>query len=635
MKRRSVISFIICTMLSLPATAKDNQITPPNARATQGTTGASPMGFSHKIGALWTQITNYGFYGDRKYAEPNFEWPGGSGNIYGWLTSLWIGAMSSDSLGYVSSGEDNHFTPLESIFVKHADDGSLSAEDTYTRYTDVNPPNPSGVHINLGVEITERTYAWDQSYNDDFIICDYWIKNVKSVQLNGVYAGFRMDADISGFLGTGSDTNLWDKDDLSGYDAANKLVYLYDGDGPTVAGDDTGNPDPSTGVLRSPGYIGARVLYFDSTHFSGSTYTGLPSMTRPSFRNDEPTSAQPRYEYLKNPPAAQPMIPRDYRAMVGIGPFQLPPGDSIHVVIAWVIGYGLKGIVQNSQVAQSMFDGGYLRAPAAPEAPVMTVTTVEANGTNAIALRWQRNAEKSIDPLTLQRDFAGYGVYKTSGQDAGGNAVWDTLGIYLFNDALNPSRDTLWAGRRFFHTTPPSLHVDGTDTTYEYLETGTPNGIISTYAVTAFDKGDTLLGLGRLENQIGRGRASTKSYMANTPATRNVDRIRVVPNPFLGSSRLNNPNPVDINPWVNRLRFINLPPDAKITIFTLSGDLVRTISSGDIAYRSRDAAVDGDFTGIAEWDLVTKNNQEAVSGVYIYAVESKYGTHTGKFVIIR
>jgi hypothetical protein len=99
--------------------------------------------------------------------------------------------------------------------------------------------------------------------------------------------------------------------------------------------------------------------------------------------------------------------------------------------------------------------------------------------------------------------------------------------------------------------------------------------------------------------------------------------------------RFNNPNPVDTNPWVNRIRFINLPPDAKISIFTLAGDLVKTIHSGDVVYQSRDVKITGDFTGVADWDLTTRNNQEAVSGLYIYVVESSAGTHTGKFVIMR
>ncbi len=170
---------------------------------------------------------------------------------------------------------------------------------------------------------------------------------------------------------------------------------------------------------------------------------------------------------------------------------------------------------------------------------------------------------------------------------------------------------------------------------YQLLDRGVLNGMIYTYAVTAFDQGDSLLGIGRLENNIGRGRPTTRVYMANAAPTSGMDRIKVVPNPFMGSSKFNNPNPIETNPWVHRVRFINLPADATISIFTLAGDLVKTIHSGSIVYQSRDVSVTGNFTGVAEWDLTTKNNQETVSGVYVYVVESSAGTHTGKFVIMR
>ena len=47
------------------------------------------------------------------------------------------------------------------------------------------------------------------------------------------------------------------------------------------------------------------------------------------------------------------------------------------------------------------------------------------------------------------------------------------------------------------------------------------------------------------------------------------------------------------------------------------------------------ATLTGDFRGVAEWDLTTRNNQEAVSGLYIYVVDSPSGKATGKFVIMR
>ena len=600
--------------------------------------------FDNKVGALWNMITNNGYWGNT-YSSPNFEWPGGSGNVYGWRTSLLVGAVF-DTVGYASYGDGNHFVPLDTIRVKRRSEGSLSAEDTYTRYTDVNPPSPTGVHKNLGVEIVERTYAWDQSYNDDFIISDYWIKNIgddvnkdglidATRTLTGVYVGFRMDGDVSGFNGSNTDGNYWDLDDLAGYDAANKIAYLWDADNPLTPEDDTGNPDPVTGVIRSPGYVGVRLLYADKSHFVG-TYTGQPTMATPSYRFFEPTTSQAMYEFMKGYGiAANATVVRDYRAIMAIGPFTIPAGDSIHVVVAWVLGHGLNGMLKNSQVAQNMFDGNYSKAPTAPDEPQYTIKTTREGNQNAVAIQWKKNAEASSDPLSGAKDFGGYAVYKTVRQDAGGNPIWDTLAVYVKNNAIDRKKDTLWYGRPFLKSWPPPLVYNVTDSVYQLLDRGVLNGMIYTYAVTSFDQGDTLLGVDRLENNIGRGRTTTKVYMANSPAANGMDRIKVVPNPFMGSSRFNNQNPIETNPWVNRIRFINLPSDATITIFTLAGDLVKTIRSNDVVYKSRDVAVTGDFTGVAEWDLTTKNNQETVSGVYIYVVESSKGTHTGKFVIMR
>jgi hypothetical protein len=101
MKRMLTMLTILCLVIASLAQARgdDKKGRPPVQLKKTG--AFDPTGFSHKIGALWTQVTNYGFYGDRAYSEPNFEWPGGSGNLYGWLQSIWIGAVV-DSLGYVS-----------------------------------------------------------------------------------------------------------------------------------------------------------------------------------------------------------------------------------------------------------------------------------------------------------------------------------------------------------------------------------------------------------------------------------------------------------------------------------------------------------------------------------------------------
>lgn len=634
------VFFVFCTVSS--AVKGDKKPVAPKKSAT---TAFTRYGVAIKVGTLWTTVTNYGFLGDRAYIEPNFEWPGGSGNLYGWLQSIWVGAQLPSG-GTVSAGDDNQFKPLDTIRVKTRADGSLSVMDTYTRYTDNNPPNPSVAHRPIGVEVTERCYAWDQSYNDDFIITDYWIKNVGAdttnddiidVQrtLEGVYVAFRIDADVSGFTGSSTDSRLWDQDDLVDHDSVNKVFYLYDGDNLAVPGNDKGNPDPITGLLRSPGYIGLRLLYSDSAHFAGSTYTGRFTMFSPTARYNEPLTPEGEYDLIKANIFVRDTVVRDYRGIGGVGPFTIPPGDSIHVVVAWVIGNGKDGLLRNSQVAQFMFDGNYEKAPSSPEEPKFTIRTIDVSGEKSAEIKWRRNAETSPDPISGIPDFDGYAVYKSSRNDAGGNPIWDTLAVYVKDNAVNPATDTLWIGRPFLKSWPPDIVVEGSDSLYRFVDPGLMNGMITTYAITSFDKGDSLLGIGRLENQIGKGKPSTAVYMSNNEPATNTSRIRVVPNPFMGSSVFANPNPIETNPWVNRIRFINLPANSTIHIFTLAGDLVKTIKSGDVVYTSRDAAITGNFSGVAEWDLSTRNNQEAVSGIYIYVVDSDVGSFTGKFVIMR
>lgn len=47
--------------------------------------------------------------------------------------------------------------------------------------------------------------------------------------------------------------------------------------------------------------------------------------------------------------------------------------------------------------------------------------------------------------------------------------------------------------------------------------------------------------------------------------------------------------------------------------------------------RQQDTANDGQ----ARWNLISRNGQDVVSGIYLFTVESDKGTQRGKFVIIR
>ncbi len=76
------------------------------------------------------------------------------------------------------------------------------------------------------------------------------------------------------------------------------------------------------------------------------------------------------------------------------------------------------------------------------------------------------------------------------------------------------------------------------------------------------------------------------------------------------------------------MKFANLPrAKNNVNIYTLSGDLVETIEH------------DGtDGYGEASWNLISRNGQEVVSGIYMYVVQSDDGAFEdfiGKFVVVR
>ncbi|MEO0234304.1 MAG: hypothetical protein ABIN39_06750 [candidate division WOR-3 bacterium] len=124
-----------------------------------------------------------------------------------------------------------------------------------------------------------------------------------------------------------------------------------------------------------------------------------------------------------------------------------------------------------------------------------------------------------------------------------------------------------------------------------------------------------------------------------TPATftdvvkSTLDKIKVVPNPYVVRSEL------DLDYNYRRILFTNLPDKCTIRIYTLSGELIKTINHDVEITITKDnqTTTAYDLTkGYAEWDLLTKNDQIPAPGIYIYHVQTPNGeTKIGKFAIIK
>ena len=99
-------------------------------------------------------------------------------------------------------------------------------------------------------------------------------------------------------------------------------------------------------------------------------------------------------------------------------------------------------------------------------------------------------------------------------------------------------------------------------------------------------------------------------------AKEELSEIKVVPNPYIAHALW------ETTEGIRKVQFTHLPNECTIRIYTLAGDLVKMIQHNN-------------GTGTEDWDLLNKNQQGIVPGVYFYHVDSKYGEKLGKFAVIK
>jgi hypothetical protein len=78
------------------------------------------------------------------------------------------------------------------------------------------------------------------------------------------------------------------------------------------------------------------------------------------------------------------------------------------------------------------------------------------------------------------------------------------------------------------------------------------------------------------------------------------------------------------------LKFVGLPQDAIIRIYSASGVLVRLLEHHGGQYASTSASQGSEMN----WDLRNRNNQVVASGVYFYHVEAGDARRVGRFTVV-
>ena len=560
------------------------------------------------VGNLWTVVSNYGWIGDDAFNNPSFEWPGGSGNHFLYQGSIWVAAKDPDGVIHCTAADEEEFTqttdPDDYVFHWTKDDvlseadkamgkkKIISEHDTWAEYSDLDDRYHNSSDDPLGIKVIEQTYAWSAGYNDDFLIFDYKIINIGldvnqdgvadsagQQTLTDVYTAVRFDFDVS-YLAGGE---YW-YDDLTAYNSEYKLSYGWDGDDPDFPGNDIGESGTSTG------YIYARLLNSPQSlpNLNGVQLEDTPVSHAWWTIDDDPSTEALKFAYMSTPGyAGVPASPYDYRFLQTVGPYQLEPGDTLNIVWALGVGAGLEGAIRDSDWAQKIYDSGY-KAAGAPDSPSFTIAPGEEGSMN---IQWNNSAEVSVDPLSTKLDFEGYRVYKARNVDATGAPIWILLADYDKVDDIGSN----------------------TGLQYKFVDDDIVMGTGYYYAVTAYDRG--VPGIGVLESRKLSEFVEAEGAVANS-----VENVYVVPNPYVGSEIWN--HVITFNePFEDKLVFMNLPDEATINIYTLSGDFVIRLDHTDGSSES--------------WDLISRNQQTVTSGIYLYAVESSVGNKIGKFVVVR
>lgn len=160
------------------------------------------------------------------------------------------------------------------------------------------------------------------------------------------------------------------------------------------------------------------------------------------------------------------------------------------------------------------------------------------------------------------------------------------------------------------------------------------------FAITAFDHGDYKRDVETLEGSpSANAQFSFPVYSADVVEDSGL-KVTVYPNPYRiafkdAQGRKTNyfnqgyegyGQPV-MDERDRRIWFANLPDTATIRIYSLDGDLIREIHHPD-RFLTR-------YSSVVGWDLVSRNTQAIVSGIYIWRVDSRLGSQIGKIVIIK
>lgn len=614
--------------------------------------GFDPSLISENIGGSASYLSTGGLYVGAKWSRDSVitvdDWAMYAGSIADGANAKYVVTTNKE----LYPGGGNFWVQTD----RNAGEQTLRTVWEYNRnYSD---KDPEVFKRMLPVRVARTVHQWSGSKLDEnYVIVEYVIKNI-SPEIRAAAPAGRFVADtLYDFMAMASygihcNSRSWDvlfpslsagaRNSQFSYDAARRVILGRAVDDPSTIGvsEDMGfaaamgpvvNGSP-TGEYLAYGIAGVSLLHATRNN-AGLTSSitqygwsaGASSQDRGPFTNipalPEPMYAVLRdirltFQHVSSPLDTLFMKKSRMWSLMSFGPWTILPGDSIRIVLAEIVdgvdyaraidpkNNSASQIFQDGRRtfnttharAQFTFDNNYAH-PNPPAAPPFTVDYDRAGATVANVLRWDTSAETIPDAYDGLNSLAGYIVYRSGYLPIGPWAVVDTVlkgdPAYLANGAYTLVDSTVDIGKGYY------------------------------YALTAFNGGratwqgvQTVTNVPPLETSIFANRTSTP-FVATLAPTASVEDILVVPNPFVIGAGFSQPGASD------KIQFVNIPNPCTIRIYTVRGDLVRTLVVPDGA------------GAIASWDQVTDFGQFVKSGIYVYHVDSPVGTTVGKLAIIR
>jgi len=655
------------------------------------------------IGNIGLTLTNFGTYGHGFSLwpeQPSCEYPFGSGIEHLFDGGLWIGAFISDdengsnrSGPFVTTGAVDassvsargggfEYTNNSGSFVKERsslidsrffDPNAISHQDFVMDFVDTNTTLSNGElivdHRPLGISIHQESYVWNFPFADFFVIMNYWIKNTSNKYLNSLHVGLWTDTVVRNTNITSPRTGsaFYNKGG-NGYNDSLMIAYEFDATG------DVGFTDSYIGIQ----YLGCN-KEVDSVNFVNWQFRNTTDPNYFAPQNDIQRFQKllgfygggNRFGEGQAIEAEDIVTPSNRSMLISTGiKDPLAPNDSVNITFAIVaakkVGVDLplhdteeqkENLYSNASWALKAFNGedgnangildpgedldgnGEITRYILP-APPIPPKVQAVPGNQMVTIYWDKRAEESIDPISGIKDFEGYKIYRTNpgfdlteAQDINASLIevaeFDSIGNGIgFNTGFD-----------FIELDEPIKFIgDDTEYWYKFEVENQLNGWQYIYTVTAFDQGDSENNLESLESGP---LANLQKVIPGTPPTEEKDvEIGVYPNPYYGRAYWDGNSE-----RLRKLYFYNLPAECEITIYTLSGDIVRKIyhdqqSNGSDLRWFETFSKDGKQQmagGEHAWDLITEHDQAVATGLYLFTVKNLRNSDIkkGKFLVIK